>query len=322
MPALLESAEAERKGHPHRHRQRRDEGERDRYLRRLRQGRQPAQRRAERDQVDRGHHRYRRRRGPQRRKTPSLHARVQRLRGARAQARENKERRQHHRDGVQRVSEKLYETQDERDLDEQEAEPEAQEIKCDPEPRPARGAAARQNAKRRHDQRRAQHRRLYQRREHDERAPLDQRRRALGAQRQKLGQGAPAEEIEEVRPVVRGRRQVELVAGHEIGAVGAEKRHGAVIEEWPVQKVMAVGLAAFHAGVIREIEGAGAGEGAQGGDLGGRKVAVLDQQGGRLPAADEDQPVRGIGRARRFQRRDRGGEELQRIAAAAASASG
>ena len=136
----------------------------------------------------------------------------------------------------------------------------------------------------------------------------------MGAQCHQLGQRAPAEEIEEVGPVVGGGCQVELVAGDEIGAVGAKECHGAVVKEWRVQEVVAIGLVPAHAGVIGEVEGAGCGERPQVGDLGRREVAVLDHERGRLPATNEHQTVRGFGHPRGFERRDGSGNELERIA--------
>ncbi|MOA23400.1 hypothetical protein D3C78_1440190 [compost metagenome] len=83
--------------------------------------------------------------------------------------------------------------------------------------------------------------------------------------------------MEEVRPVVRGRAHVELVARQEPLAIAGQQGLRRIEEIRLVEQVVAVGLRGGHAGVVGEIEGALTAEFLQRGEAGGAEVAVADQ---------------------------------------------
>ena len=98
-------------------------------------------------------------------------------------------------------------------------------------------------------------------------APVEQTGIALPRRRPERRQGAPAEEVREVGPVVGRRADVEGIAGDEGGTVRPGQRGDAVEEHRLAQEIEAVGGLAGHAGVPAEVEGELLGERVDRGEL-------------------------------------------------------
>ena len=120
--------------------------------------------------------------------------------------------------------------------------------------------------------------------------------------------------MEEIGPVVGGRRDVELVVPRKRAGVAREQSPRASEEIRRVQQVVAIGVRFRHSRHPAEIERAGGGELPDRLDLGRAQKAVLDQEGEGVPAADQRQPPLGRRLALIFQRRPGGGDELQAVA--------
>ena len=185
-----------------------------------------------------------------------------------AEAGEDQEAREHHRDGVERMPEKDREALHEGDLDEEEGQAQAREEQHDP---PARGRGVRSAARGRRSASSGsristsrRNRALHQGRDQDDEAPFHQRQAALRAQRQQLGQRRPLQAVEEERAVVGRGPERELVALGEAFRVGAEDGGGTAMEFGLGEAVVAVGVVLAEPRMPDQVEGVSSfGEGAQ-----------------------------------------------------------
>src|SRR5262249_8302524 len=135
-----------------------------------------------------------------------------------------------------------------------------------------------------------QQRRLDQCRKQDQVAHVEQGRRALRRQAQKLGQRAPFEEVVKVGPIVGGRRDRELIALDVLFGVPPDERRCRLEKIWPFENIVAIALLSANPGIIVEIERAARREILQLCSLRGGEGAVLDNERYRLPAADQRKP--------------------------------
>ena len=211
-------------------------------------------------------------------------------------AREDEERREHDDEGVQRVAQDHREAADERDLHHEEREPEGEEAgEGRPAPRSRRPAArpSSHEEEGEQDEGRARDRRLDEGGGEGEVADREEADPALAAQGEDLGRVRPPEEAPEVGPVVGGGPDVELVAADELFPLRAEEAHRRLAEPGTLHHVVAVGLASLHARYVDEVEGPGAGEGADGRDLPPGERRTARDEGVRVPAPDPREVLRG-----------------------------
>src|SRR3972149_6419427 len=106
------------------------------------------------------------------------------------------------------------------DLDEQECQTQAEKVN----PRAYARLMAlppAERGERRQDQKQRQRHRESERADEHQITRVQQRQSTLAAQRDQLRQQLPAEVMEEIRTIIRGRRDVELVVGEEALRVGA-----------------------------------------------------------------------------------------------------
>ena len=239
------------------------------------------------------------------------------LRRAGAETGEDQKAGEHHRDGVERMPEKDREALHERDLDEEEGEPEAREEHHDT---PAwrcgctqrtRGAEREQ---RQEDQERRRDGALHQSRDQDDEAPFHQGQTALRAKREQLGERRPLQAVEEERAVVGRGPERELVAGGEVFKVGAQNGGGGPIKLRLGEPVEAVGVALRDPRVPDQVERIVVRERSQPCDCTRVERSVSDDQRRGLPTANHDEPGCGIGDASLFERGPRGPKQLQRVA--------
>ena len=245
---------------------------------------------------------------------PRPTAAIQRAATRATETGEGKETRKHDSDSVERMAEEQHEALDEGDLDEEEGQAQGKEI--EPEAQPVYGSPECAPAKpeRQQDQDGAEDRGLDERRHQDQVAPVEHRGPTLGAQRQEFGQGAPAEKVEEIGPIVSGRRNIELVALGEVGSLRAEEGEGSLVEIFLVELVVAVHVArgdARRPGDVKEVLGR---EAADGCDVFGRERRLGDEQGCSVPAPDQRQVPAWLGHAIRFKRCGSSGEKLEDVA--------
>ena len=82
------------------------------------------------------------------------------------------------------------------------------------------------------------------------------------------------------------RREIEFVLLQKVHAPRSQQRARGVIEIRFVQQIVTIDLIRLYSGKPTNVEGAGCDEAAQRFDLAGCYLAVLDQQGTGLPAAN------------------------------------
>ncbi|MNS48927.1 hypothetical protein D3C72_815140 [compost metagenome] len=120
--------------------------------------------------------------------------------------------------------------------------------------------------------------------------------------------------MEEIRPIIRSRTHVELVARQELRALAGQQGLRRFEEPGPVEQVVAVRLGHGHPGVVGQVEGARPAELPQHGDAGVVEIPVADQQRRGLPAADHDDAARRAGLPVALDGRGRGGQQPGNIA--------
>jgi hypothetical protein len=160
----------------------------------------------------------------------------------------------------------------------------------------------------------AQHRGLKCGGDQDQLAELQKTRAARLPDRHQLWEGAPFEEVEEIGPLVRRWRDIELVAGHEGVSPRSDQSRGACKEVGLIQDVEAVGFIGADPGIVAEIERALAGEDLGFAALRVRYDAVLDQERGGVETAKQNEALLGVLDTQAAQGLARGGEQLQCIA--------
>jgi hypothetical protein len=143
---------------------------------------------------------------------------------------------------------------------------------------------------------------------------FQQRQPALAAQCQDFGQYLPLEEVRKIRPVIRGRLDIKLVARNEAGCISAGECCRGFEEVRPGKHIKPVGLGGQHARVPGEIKGACRAEVTQVRDFRRSKPSVLDQQGAGLPATYQHQLCTRCAIAACLQGLYRRGEQFQRVA--------
>src|SRR6516164_3157871 len=121
------------------------------------------------------------------------------------------------------------------------------------------------------------------------RSPIKQRRTAKGAPLQELGQRLPSEEIEKVRSVVGGRRDIKLIVPKEFFALRPKQRDGAIEEIMLIENIESVCLLTRHSTEKAEVKGALLGETSDCCRVFVGQRTVLDQKRGGVPASYERQ---------------------------------
>src|SRR5258707_6524312 len=212
------------------------------------------------------------------------------------------------------MTQKQDELLDEGNLDEQEAKTKSKEVGGDAPDLGRPGEKLPPRPKGRHDEHGAQHRGLKCGGDQDQLAELQKTRAARLPDRHQLWEGAPFEEVEEIGPLVRRWRDVELVAGHEGVSPRSDQSRGACKEVGLIQDVEAVGFIGADPGIVAEIERALAGEGLGFAVLRVRYAAVLDQERGGVETAKQNEALLGVLDTQAAQGLARGGEQLQCIA--------
>jgi hypothetical protein len=200
-----------------------------------------------------------------------------------------------------------------RDLDEEEAQADQEEVDGGGTPQGAAGPP-REQPRRQQDERQPGQDGHAQRGQLQRPTPVEQARVALPRRRPERRQRAPAEEVEEVGPVVRGRADVEGVARDEGGPPRPGQRGDAVEEHGLAQEVEPVGGRAGHPGAPADVEGERLGEGVDRGELLRPERRPPDQQQHAVPGPDQHQVPRRLGHAEPFQRLERGQRQLQAVA--------
>src|SRR5262249_7976529 len=139
------------------------------------------------------------------------------------------------------------------------------------------------------DQDQSQHRRLHKRRHQHGVAPIKQRRTAESAPLQELRQRLPFEEIEKVRSVIGGRRDIKLIVPKEFFALWPKQRDGTTEEIMLIENIESVCLLTRHSTEKAEVKRALLGEASDYCRIFAGQRTVLNQKRGGVPASHERQ---------------------------------